>query len=181
MDEREKYEAIWEFDQYRQNSPGAEKVADFIVRCQAPPGSVVADLGCGTGRASRKLSSFGYQVMSYDIAHNAPDPEPPLENFVVCPLWDLPAVKWEYSFCVDVMEHLPTDKVELVLGAIAARVERMAYFVIPHSKDGCGPELIGRRLHLTVKPPDWWDEVMDEIFDEYDAVTQDGYTTYWCR
>src|ERR1041385_938241 len=58
------------------------------------------------------------------------------------------------SFCADVMEHIPPDRVDQVLDNILHAAEHV-FFAISTVPDNMG-ELIGETLHLTVQPFSWW-------------------------
>jgi len=59
-----------------------------------------------------------------------------------------------YGYCVDVMEHIPPDKVDLVLDNIL-RAANHVFFSISMEPDNCG-QLVGEQLHLSIRPYEWW-------------------------
>ena len=119
---------------------------------RSKPGDTVLDFGCGTGRGAAKLQSMGCIVTGIDLAQNSLDAGVSVPVIHAC-LWDLPDVTAMHGYCTDVMEHIPTEKVHAVLSGIAARVPQ-CYFNISTQPDAMGA-LIGKTLHLTVKPADW--------------------------
>src|SRR5690606_13000880 len=102
---------------------------------------------------------WGMDVVMVDFAPNAPEVELP---FVEACLWcmDLPQRDWGY--CVDVMEHIPEERVDDALACIASAC-RDAYFAISCAPADMG-ELIGETLHVTVKPQAWWEEKLAAHF-----------------
>lgn len=153
--ERIKYEKMWAIDGYRKNSPGEKGAVQFLDF--NPNGSTLVDLGCGTGRAGKRLSSR-FKVTLFDIADNCLDPGISLP-FVHGVLWEaLPKADW--GFCCDVLEHIPTDKVDEVLDRMSDAYKGV-YLRIFLKEDKFGKE-IGEDLHLTVKPYCWWDEKIRE-------------------
>ena len=79
----------------------------------------------------------GKEIDLVDIAANCLDAgiDMPL---IVTPLWDLPAdLSGDFGVCCDVMEHIPTDKVDDVLSGIAKAVPR-AWFHISSEPDAFG-------------------------------------------
>jgi len=60
----------------------------------------------------------------------------------------------EFGFCSDTMEHIPPDKVDVVLDNILKAAQR-CWFTIALFDDACG-EMIGETLHLSVHPKKWW-------------------------
>lgn len=165
--EAEKYTRMWDHDQYRRFSPGEQVVARALEAMDAdarhPTGDVnsIIDFGCGTGRASAYLVTRDFDVAAVDHADNCLDPEVRalipdwgLEFHNRC-LWDLGDLKGDYGFCVDVMEHIPPDRVDATLAEIARTVGEKVFFQIALGPDSCG-RLIGETLHLTLAPAEWW-------------------------
>jgi uncharacterized Rossmann fold enzyme len=159
--EADKYSLMWEFDSYRNASPAEdilEEIAAFL-----PPSSKVIDLGCGTGRAALALTKCGHDVFCVDFASNARDKEAEALPFLE---WDLSTplpIRAPYGYCCDVMEHIPPDQVEAVLGNIAEAVENVL-FRIEFNPDSFGPATLGRPLHLSVHGSEWWCEALQKHF-----------------
>lgn len=154
LSEQEKYQYMWQFDLYREGSPG-EQIADFYLKTFKPD-EIVIDYGCGTGRGSLKISEKT-PVFLVDFADNCRDEE----------AIGLPFLKWDltkkiplnskYGFCTDVMEHIPTDDVEKTIENIMSSSEEV-FFQISTIDDVMG-SAIGEPLHLTVKPHSWWKDL----------------------
>ena len=66
----------------------------------------------------------------------------------------------EYGFCTDVMEHIPPDKVDVVLNNILHAAQSV-WFSICLIPDDCGV-LIGEPLHLSVHPFEWWKKKFED-------------------
>lgn len=177
--ERDKYEAVWAFDVYRERSPGMRFLDDAIRRLNPPIGSTFLDIGCGTGRVSKELRQRGYEVTAMDIAANAcQEYDGP---FLYASVWDIGDVgAFDFGFCADVMEHLPTDRVDLAIAEIA-RVCSAAYFQIANFEDH--GEMIGGgvHLHLTVKPVGWWADALRKHFDFLDITAETKHHIAVCR
>lgn len=160
--EREKYQKMWGFDSYRERSPGMRFLDDALERMKMEPGASVIDLGCGTGRVSKALKEMGFDVTALDIAKNAcTEFHGP---FIEACLWELEdsIPNFDYGFCADVLEHLPTDRVSESLKCIAAHTGK-CYFQIAnfHCHEG---KKIGEALHLTVKSVGWWKDALERHF-----------------
>jgi len=157
--EREKYQLLWQYDAYRSCSPG-ELIADFYLEGFKPDSRIV-DYGCGTGRAGIKFAEAGLGVLLMDFTDNCRDKEALDLPFM---RWDLTQpipVKTEYGFCTDVMEHIPTDDVDLVITNIMDSGKNV-FFQISTVDDEFGGA-IGAPLHLTVKPHNWWKDRFKEL------------------
>jgi hypothetical protein len=159
LTEKDKYRLMWSVEEYRSTSPGEACVEQIMERLK--PSSLVIDFGCGTGRASVALAKLGVPVMLVDFADNCRDEEAMALPFLE---WDLsqplPCAA-EYGICCDVMEHVPGDQVDAVLTNIMG-ASRSVFFQISTVPDGFG-EVIGKSLHLTVKPAEWWREKFEAL------------------
>lgn len=174
LTEKEKYQLMWEFDSYRDYSPG-ENIADFYLEHVKPQGKII-DFGCGTGRAGIKFRAAGNDVLLIDFADNCRDAEAQEIPFLQWDLTDRMQVSAANGFCTDVMEHIPTDDVDTVIKNIMDCIET-GFFQISTVDDAMGAA-INEPLHLTVKPHAWWKErfeskgyVVDlEVEHEYVSV-----------
>ena len=173
--EREKYEKMWTFGAYRKDAPGESMVEHAIESLGMKQGDSVIDFGCGTGRASAKFKSLGYNVKSIDFAANCVDEGVDLDFIQAC-LWDLPDIRAEYGYCTDVMEHIPPEKVQDVISGIASRV-KAAYFNIATRDDALGA-LIGKKLHMTVMDAAHWESLLKLHWDDVMVIEHDGEATF---
>jgi hypothetical protein len=148
--ERKKYERMWAHPAYREWSPGVSALEDALRWLELTPGERVIDFGCGAAHVTHELQKLGHDMLAIDHVdareHDVP--------FLQSNLWELGNVYGNAGICCDVMEHIPTERVDEVLRAIANAVPR-CFFTIAHDVDTMGG-LIGQDLHLTVKPPEWW-------------------------
>lgn len=187
--EKEKYTVIWKCDEYRLFSPGESsikhfKIIDFLRKCKV---KTVLDAGCGTGKLMRFLieeCGDEFSVHGFDIAENCLDPFfDNIKNDIltVGVLWDEKDFNRKYDaiICTDVLEHIPTEKVKLVLDNFYRCTKTFCYLSIALLPDGFGPEIIGQPLHLTVKEPNWWiTQIKEAGFGNPQHVTEkhpDGY------
>lgn len=154
MDEREKYTEIWKNSEYREFSHGENRIDAFLNAAKPPAGSLIADIGCGTGRASIALAKRGMDVHLVDFAYNCRDPEALGLTFTVADIRkDIP-VRADYVFCVEVLEHMPPEDLDATIDNIRAVAPR-AFIQVGTGTDAMG-ELIGEELHLSVHDADWW-------------------------
>lgn len=158
-----KYSRMWSSNEYRQVAPGEGCVDDAIKSLDLMTQHRIVDFGCGTGRGAKKFIEKGFKVIGVDFAQNCLDSDVKIPLCIAC-LWDLPPnLTCDYGFCTDVMEHIPTDKVEMVLMNIAKACHKGCYFQISLVDDDFGA-LIDDKLHMTVKPSDWWLDILKKYF-----------------
>jgi len=158
-----KYKKMWEMEEYRKVSPGEELADAFIARAKPKPDAHVIDFGCGTGRGGLALhKKANLRVTFVDFVKNCLDPEvkeaiaadPMRLRFVQRDL-EMPfRGPAEYGFCTDVLEHIPPDQLDKVLGHIL-HAARDCFFSITCKEDVCG-KLIDEPLHLSIHPYSWW-------------------------
>jgi hypothetical protein len=162
LTEKDKYRLMYASESYREESPGQRQVP-AIMELLKPEGKII-DFGCGTGRAGIELAKRGLSPFLIDFADNCRDEE----------ALSLPFLEWDmtqpipqsapFGMCCDVMEHIPTADVAVVIDNIMASAENV-FFLISTVNDHWG-ELIGSTLHLTVKPHLWW----KAMFDKYQVT-----------
>lgn len=158
LTEQDKYQLMWQFDAYREVSPGEEMVDLFLEVVK--PNSRIIDFGCGTGRASVDLFKKGHSVFLIDFADNSRDEEAMALPFLQ---WDLTQPipqNAEYGICCDVMEHIRPEDVPTVVKNIMQSATTV-FFNISTVPDHCGV-LIQDDLHLTVRPHAWWKALLSE-------------------
>lgn len=166
--ERLKYEQVWSFDEYRRYAPGESLVDKAIQDLGIQAGDSLLDFGCGTGRATRSFMEKGICAEGIDHASNCLDKDVNITLHRHC-LWYLPpTLTADWGFCTDVMEHIPTDKVHDVLMAVRMATKNGAFFQINCLPDKMG-SLIGEKLHLTVRNPDWWHDAAKWFWDDIDV------------
>jgi ubiquinone/menaquinone biosynthesis C-methylase UbiE len=168
--ERVKYNRMWtEVPGYRNHSPGEALVSRFLKLAEPKPGETLIDIGAGTGRAALKLQEAGLAVTMFDISPSAPDNNAKGLPFIEGCVWrDFPG-EFDWVYCTDVMEHLPTEHVDESLDTIARVARKGAYFQIALWQDGFGKR-IGEVLHLTVKTSDWWEAKLGKRWDSVKCI-----------
>lgn len=176
--ERAKYEAMWALDVYRKDAPGEGMVAEAIRELGLLPGDTVIDFGCGTGRASARLQSLGLQMKAIDFAANCLDVDVDVDFVHAC-LWELPDMQADWGYCTDVMEHIPSEKVQTVIEGIATRCRKGAFFNIATRPDSLGSR-IGQKLHMTVMDAENWAILLRAYFEQVTFQAREGEATFIC-
>lgn len=162
--EKEKYEKLWgEISGYRDFSPGEQFASVFLQQVNPRAGATVIDFGCGTGKGSLNLVVLGrVKVVMLDFTGNSLDEDiknmlvtqKDMMSFVQADLEKPLPVAAQYGYCTDVMEHIPPEKVDVVLDNILKAAQHV-FFAISTVPDHFG-QTIGETLHLTVQPYEWW-------------------------
>ena len=162
--EREKYTKTWGQSWYRQNSPALRDLKHVRRWIDKHAIEHVLDFGCGSGKIDLCLRKDGRSVRMIDIAENCLDKETAdaLDSdltFEVGCLWsdEMDSIRGDGVVCVDVLEHLPEDKVITVCEHIrnAAPHGYVNAALFPH-------RFKGEDLHLTLKPASWWFELFPD-------------------
>lgn len=154
--ERDKYTEIWSYEEYRASgSPGLGNVERFMSVLNPKQDSSIIDIGCGAGKSGLEFERRGMRSWWMDITQAALDQAVDRARFIQAPLW-APAwgSRWDYGFCCDVLEHIPTEYAMLACDRIIEHCDT-AWLHICNLPDEFG-KLIGEPLHLTVKPYSWW-------------------------
>lgn len=157
--EEEKYQRMWEIEQYRHVAPGEQCVDKFLSLADPQAHQLVADLGCGTGRGGQAISKH-CRVMLVDFVDNSRDEGIDLP-FIKADLSQPIPLRADFGYCTDVMEHIPPEQVDDVLRNVL-RVAPFTFFQISLVDDvmGC---LIGQKLHLSVHPASWWEKQLNRF------------------
>src|SRR5882724_7593528 len=124
--ERAKYQEIWtDVPDYRKYSPGMENVQRFMDIIKPKPMSSLIDIGCGTGDAGLEFVNRGLMVVWLDITDAGLSKKISPNHFIKSALWmdwdwRNRGLKFDYGFCCDVMEHIPTEYTMLVIDRIVS-------------------------------------------------------------
>lgn len=167
LEEKRKYEKMWTNEPYRATSPGYDSVSDFLSYIKNKKGSAdsLIDFGCGSGVAAIPFLEVGFKVSLVDIAENCLNENihaltflyPELITFFLAPLWELPCSlgKSDWIYCIDVLEHLPPERVDKALSEMASKTKKGGALQVFLLDEEMGAR-VGETLHLTIKPLDWW-------------------------
>lgn len=165
------YRRVWSNVTYRNFAPGEHNIEPMLNVLMPRRGTSFIDFGCGTGRPANELAKRGFSVLAIDFADNCLD-EGIDVPFLVSDLCELPKLNAEFGFCTDVMEHIPTERVDEVLAGISRCVRNAAFFSISKVADNFGPVLVTKQLHLTMKDGAWWKYKLSAHFPIVEIVDE---------
>lgn len=146
--EREKYSKL------HKEGYGAGKYEDRVGNFILPrvnKSDRILELGCGQGFLVKHFTANGYYARGVDITLDGVSGGKGL--FKRAALWDLPFEdgEFDFSFSVDVMEHMPTELVGKVINEIyRVTTDKTFHIICPR------PSMHREGLHLTVENARWW-------------------------
>ena len=105
----------------------------------------VLDYGCGKASAHHK-NKLTDDVTLYDPYYEPYSKEP--------------EGTFDLVICTDVMEHVPEDEVGKTLARLINLTDKVLFLAIC-TKPAIKTFSDGTNVHLTVKPKEWWDEMLD--------------------
>lgn len=163
--EREIYEGMWSsVPAYGRIAPGEDVVPFFLDMTQATRGTVL-DAGCGTGRGALALQAAGLDPVLCDMTREGLTEDASRLPFREACLWHLtPAEhgRFDYVYCCDVMEHIPTEYTMLTLARLLSLARKGLFLSIALVPDHFGI-WIGANLHRTVQPFGWWRDRLRDL------------------
>ena len=179
------YAEAWGFEEYADHSPGAAHVGRFLEMAGLEPGVArerwrnltILDAGAGSGKGALALQALGFGVELLDITPDGLVPEARGLAFHTGALWTPFAATagcFDYVYCCDVLEHLDESMTMLAIARMLEAATRGLFLSISLVPDQFGI-LVGRPLHLTVRPFTWWRDrirelgALDECRDLIDA------------
>lgn len=188
LTEKQKYEKMWDIEDYRKVAPGEQFAMLFLEQAKPPRGATCIDYGCGTGRGGQLAALMGgLNVRLVDFASNCLDEEvkgtvqnnPDRMQFTEWDLTKRMPFSAMYGYCTDVMEHIPTEDVPKVLANILLSSQHV-FFAICNTPDHMG-QRINHPLHLTVKPYEWWLKKLREqnVVVHWSQNEQDQYSFFY--
>ena len=125
------------------------------------------DAGCGRGLLTEHMKSAEYEgeIVGVDVASYLIKMRVDGRTMMHCSLDDisLPDEYFDYVFCCDVLEHLDETvliKAIMELKRVLMRGALWAFSISTVKSKVKGPSK--QQLHVTIKPSDWWLELIDE-------------------
>lgn len=166
--ERELYEEVWQAPAYSVHAPGEDFIEMFMDIAGVVPEATyrltVLDAGTGTGRGALALRKRGFNVTMTDLTPDGLTAEAQELPFFRSCIWDdLSLVapyrfggQYDYVYCTDVMEHLPTQYVMLAVMRLLAIARHGVFFNIALAHETWGTFAGEETLHKSVFAFTWW-------------------------
>lgn len=174
--ERDTYEAMWLVEDYAKTSPGGQLVPAFLemsgARCTwdrkwpfLGPESVL-DAGCGSGKGALALKAAGFKVEMCDLTDSGLIEDAKAIPFTQACLWEplKPQLHktFDWVYCCDVMEHIPTPFVMLAISRLLEVAHKGVFLSIAMQADNFGV-WVGKPLHQTVMGFVQWRDLLSEV------------------
>ena len=173
--ERDLYAGMWSaVPSYGDHSPGEHYLPMFL-QClgRSPSGVTVLDAGTGSGKGAVALARAGFNVRLCDVTDAGLVPEAAVLPFTDACLWhDLSGVtrgfghpgrtKAEYTYCTDVLEHIPPQFTMLAVDQMLRVSSKALFLTVSLVPDSFGV-WVGKSLHQSVFPFVWWRDALREL------------------
>lgn len=180
--EIELYEEVHSLENYADISPGERYLSIFLENAPVLPNpegkwpTTVLDAGCASGKAGLALSKHDYSVTLADITESGLIEEAQSLPFKKVNLWksiplqvgNLWGGKFDYVICCDVLEHLPTQFTMLSIEHMLEVAKKGLFLTVSTQPDYFGT-WVGRPLHQTIQPFEWWRDSIRELGTVIDA------------
>jgi len=165
--EDEKYS--WLFENNYGNGP-IESIVSWVKRRGVLTNSLsILDAGCGRGTLRNFIPHFrnyiGIDVASAQIFKNKKENFPNCQ-FIHGSISKIPFKDdhFDICFCIDVLEHLPEHLIDQTLQELIRVAPICALSICYRPSRSTGEN--GENLHLTLQPPEWWEEKVEKYVQE---------------
>lgn len=119
-----------------------------------PPAFSVLELGCARGYLLKRLEDAGVRVRGLEISEHCRLTrvvEPVITHDITRPWTDVVGDQaFDLCLSVAVLEHIPEDKLPIVLAEMARTCKRGLHGIDVHDDDGFD------QTHVTIRPLEWW-------------------------
>jgi 2-polyprenyl-3-methyl-5-hydroxy-6-metoxy-1,4-benzoquinol methylase len=144
----------------------------------------ILDIGCGRGHYLKWLQSIGYEdILGIELSEFCSKnylKNLPHKNMNFLDYSKTISDKfYDFSLCMDVVEHIPIDTINLFLGESARISKKIIYGVANHS-DMLG----GIELHLIQENNAWWNGILKTHFSSVELIHENYEKTFFmfiCR
>jgi SAM-dependent methyltransferase len=172
--ERDTYSTLWGAQPaYAEMSPGERYLPIFQSLVGPMRPRRVLDAGTGSGKGALALAAAGFEVTCCDVTDDGLVEAARRFPFYPLCLWHdltstLPGRGWartvafDYVYCTDVLEHLPTQFTMLAVQRLLAVTKIGLFLTVGLEPDHFGA-WIGKPLHQTVQPFVWWRDSLGEL------------------
>lgn len=132
-------------------SKAYKQVSSVVASLNLKHGDILLDYGCGKGSLGRELNKMGVKTINYD---------PALQMYAT-PVSEREGYPWKYVACMDVLEHVEPNFLDLVLEDIYNAFTDKAFILV--STEASNKTLKdGRNAHLIIQGPNFWADKLEE-------------------
>ena len=173
LNERAKYDDVWQTEAYRVKAHGLAMWCDH--REWFPETVYTAlDLGCGHGRLFAHWNEAdGIDGHGVDFSEHALDGDIAAawgHKFHLHCLWDFwLGRRFDLGVCADVMEHIPEDRVAPTLERIGLHCREVVFKIANHPS-----HYLGHDLHPTRREADWWEAQIEQAGGAVERLPYDA-------
>ena len=158
MTEEQLYEHLWNTEYTP--SACALPLAAYVAR-HASKDVAILDIGCGDGTTVQLLRAAGFSAYGVDLTmagvnKRFKDSKVP-DYFVKASVTNMGVFldnAFDFTFSTDCLEHLPPVHVGLAIDEILRITKRQTF----HSMPIWGDDRLGKDVHLSKHPMEWWRE-----------------------
>lgn len=165
--ERELYQEVWaSLEAYGHHAPGEAYLPQFLDMSATTMRQSILDAGCGSGKGALALQAAGFaRVHLVDLTDAGLVEAARALPFTEAALWDdlkRQVGFFDWVYCCDVMEHIPTPFTMLVASRLLEVARRGVFFSISLVPDAFGA-WVGKPLHQTVQSFTAWRDQLDTV------------------
>lgn len=129
--------------------PHVDRIANLVRECGSQN---LLDYGCGKG----------YQYLAKRVHEQWGGILPICYDVGVSQLSKRPEGKFQGVICTDMIEHIEESDVPTILADVFSFASQTSFVFLSVSCVPARKKVLpdGRNVHLTVKPPEWWDALL---------------------
>ena len=137
-----------------------------------PKETKIIDIGCGKGHYLKHLLSKGYNdILGVEFSKSCAEQHlkelPHVNADFIMYSQTIEDKKYDMCLCMDVLEHIPYDKIETMVESIS-RIGNNAVLGIANHSD----IFMGEELHVIQENSDWWEALLLKYFSSVEKIYQ---------
>lgn len=154
MDYASIYSRAYQESNYRMGNVRAARLWAFLSSCG---GGVYVDVGCGRAESLDMAAEMGYTTLGFEIVKELAERG---DVMLIDGIASMPHVQCDVLTCLDVLEHLEEPDVVVAVQKLASLNFKTAMISVAWFADRFGAKLGLDPLHVTLRPPEWWYDLL---------------------